>query len=87
MSVSTRANCSAQFELPHIETAEAIRRLEAFRQSIEDKAIRFQQSELRVTVSIGATTIGKKIVDSMLAKADALLYEAKTSGRNKLVTD
>ncbi|MBN1959207.1 MAG: diguanylate cyclase [Desulfuromonadales bacterium] len=41
---------------------------------------------LQVTVSIGVTSMsGESSVDDLLAQADAALYEAKESGRNRIV--
>ena len=57
------------------------------RQSIVDNPIKLGQRELRVTVSIGVIEschLGD--LDSTLRKADAALYQAKESGRNRIVT-
>jgi len=73
--------------LPNIEPAVAVKRLDEFRLAISNKTIKFKQNSLKVTASIGATTQGKSNLGAMLAKADVLLYQAKTEGRNLVVSD
>lgn len=49
---------------------------------MEDKSL------LRVTISLGATTFRKgDTLESIVARADACLYQAKNSGRNRWVLD
>jgi len=57
---------------------------ERIRKAIEARAIDLpEEGFLRVTVSIGVTNIADgDTVDSMIARADKALYEAKNSGRN-----
>jgi diguanylate cyclase (GGDEF)-like protein len=57
------------------------------RQGIIDNPIRLEERELHVTVSIGVVE-GSNLgdFDSTLRKADAALYQAKESGRNRIVT-
>ena len=58
-------------------------KMELFRQAVEKTD--FPQ-ELQVTVSIGVTQIlTEDTVQSMVARADAILYKAKESGRNQTV--
>lgn len=73
--------------LPNISPEKAVKRLEEFRLAIGEKTIKFQQTKLNVTASIGVTTQSKKNLEAMLAKADVLLYQAKTEGRNQVVSD
>ena len=42
-------------------------------------------SSIAYTVSIGLCVSGEEDIESMIRKADDLLYEAKASGRNRLV--
>jgi diguanylate cyclase (GGDEF)-like protein len=60
---------------------------ERIRQSIIDNPIKLDDSELHVTVSIGVIE-GRDLgdFDSTLRAADAALYQAKESGRNRIVT-
>lgn len=64
-----------------ISTAQRIR------QSILDNPFKLDRTELRVTVSIGVIE-GNNLgdFDSTLRKADEALYQAKDSGRNRIVT-
>ncbi|WP_100643503.1 diguanylate cyclase [Alteromonas facilis] len=73
--------------LPDHAPAQVVERLDAFRESLAQKPIRFQQEDIKITASIGVTTVGRKNLDAMLATADVLLYQAKSSGRNQVVDD
>ncbi|WP_100657681.1 diguanylate cyclase [Alteromonas flava] len=73
--------------LPNIPAQEVVERLETFRETLSQKQIRFQQQDLQVTTSIGVTVQGRKNLEAMLAKADTLLYQAKSSGRNRVESD
>ncbi len=57
------------------------------RQNITDNTVKLGHRELHVTVSIGVVE-GNNLGDfeSTLRKADAALYQAKESGRNRIVT-
>lgn len=62
---------------------------ERIRTSISDALIHAEGSELSVSVSIGGIWIGpdaSPTVDVVLKRADELLYEAKRSGRNRVVS-
>ena len=73
--------------LPNCSPEIVLDRLECFRQTISEKNIRFQQQTLKVTTSIGVTLKSRKNLEAMLAAADALLYEAKSAGRNQVISD
>ncbi len=66
---------------------EALLRAEKFRQHIANVPVRHNGNEINVTASIGITTTQTKTISSMLSKADALLYEAKQGGRNRIASD
>jgi diguanylate cyclase (GGDEF)-like protein/PAS domain S-box-containing protein len=52
---------------------------------IENSYIIHENKKLYVTISIGATLVNKNdTIDSLIKRADTLLYESKTSGRNYL---
>ncbi len=60
--------------------AEKIRRL------VEGRVFGPEESQLQVTVSIGVAALhqGDPGPDALLSRADALLYEAKAAGRNRV---
>jgi len=52
---------------------------------IENSYLIHENKKLYVTISIGATLVNKNdTIDSLIKRADTLLYESKTSGRNYL---
>ncbi len=74
------------FILPQmgLEQAQAI--AEDFRSSLEKQVIRFNNTEIRVTVSIGVATFPAHGHDAqeLISAADAALYRAKVGGRNRI---
>ncbi len=62
------------------------RYLEEFRSSIEKQHISVGTETVNITVSIGAST-GTDSLESMIKKADNMLYDAKRGGRNRIVMD
>ena len=60
---------------------------ERLRKLIKSKVLNLPAGELSVTVSMGVSLFSKEHtdIDAMLAQADALLYEAKHSGRDKVL--
>ncbi|MDO5438029.1 MAG: GGDEF domain-containing protein, partial [bacterium] len=63
--------------------------LERLRKTIENRNFIFEGKKMNVTVSIGASTYRKEMRDAneLVEKADAALYRAKKSGKNKVVMD
>ncbi len=63
--------------------------LERLRKTIENRDFIFEGKKMKVTVSIGASTFGKEMRDAgeLIERADAALYRAKKSGKNKVVTE
>lgn len=63
--------------------------LERLRKTIENRNFIFDGKKMNVTVSIGASTFKKEMRDAneLIEKADAALYRAKKSGKNKVVMD
>lgn len=62
--------------------------LERFRASVEALEIEFEGRKIPVTMSFGAATLipsQSDASDALIAKADAALYEAKNSGRNRVI--
>ncbi len=58
-----------------------------FRKKIEEQRLSILQGELTYTVSIGVVTDLDETFEETIKKADELLYKAKNSGRNIVVTD
>jgi diguanylate cyclase (GGDEF)-like protein len=61
------------------------RRLEHLRVRLQDAVIRAGDVKLRVTASFGGTSELLDSLDDMLRAADECLYEAKHTGRNRVV--
>lgn len=61
--------------------------LERFRKTIETLDLTYQNQRINITVSIGACQLDQSIgnKEEFLQKADNALYDAKNSGRNKVV--
>mgnify|MGYP003864838935 CR=1 FL=1 len=64
-----------------------VRAAEAIRTRIESLEMRFEDQSISVTASLGVVMHSDThaTLDSMLARADAHLYEAKNKGRNRVV--
>ena len=80
-----------EFTIVLVETDrdEAVHVAERLRESIAEHQFRFETTPLRLTVSIGvATTAGDADITPalLLRAADEKLYEAKHTGRNKVVS-
>lgn len=73
--------------LPDCKLDVAINIAERLRNRIADSKITFQDNAINLTVSIGLTSLDKKDKDfnQVLQRADEALYQAKDSGRNKVV--
>ncbi|WP_172965319.1 PAS domain S-box protein [Candidatus Thiodictyon syntrophicum] len=74
--------------LPGATLAAARERLEGLRQAIMQTRVLYQGGELpAITVSIGVTVAGGQETDAaaVLTRADAALFRAKASGRNRVV--
>ncbi len=74
--------------LPGIGLAGAQRVAETIRSAIEATTIYHEQNQISVTTSIGIAGLTSDIttVQQLVAVADAGLYEAKQTGRNRVVT-
>lgn len=62
------------------DTAEKLRR------TVEQQVCHFEELDIRVTMSFGVKELdGSSTVEANIEDADAKLYEAKTSGRNRVI--
>ena len=72
--------------MPHSKLEQIIVPLEKLRRSIKAIPFKFKQKSVTITISFGATQI--KQSDSMqeaFDRADEALYEAKNTGRDRIV--
>lgn len=66
---------------------ESYEKINTIRETIENLAFKNGKSQIKFTISVGISQRCEedKSVDSALARADKALYEAKGSGRNKVI--
>ena len=74
--------------LPETDIDSAIHLAETLRKVVENKTFTFQDITIQLTISLGVTVMDEEIKSSevLLKKADDALYEAKRTGRNKVIT-
>ncbi|MDM9621854.1 sensor domain-containing diguanylate cyclase [Rhizobium sp. S96] len=74
--------------LPHIDREGAIAVAEKVRAAISSQPIQGDFGSLSVTASFGVSSLSivTKDIDTLLAQADAAMYHAKHSGRNRCVS-
>ncbi len=70
--------------LPNSDIDTATRIAERIREKIANSSTPFQQTAIKLTISIGLTAIHEDEIniDSIIKRADKALYKAKNSGRN-----
>ena len=72
--------------LPGTASEELNKPLEAIRKKVQRIPFKFKEQKVSITVSIGATSFNAgDSIDKVFERADASLYEAKNSGRNKTI--
>ncbi len=73
--------------LPGTPLPRAVAVAERLRLAIADTPLELEGGKLSVTVSIGVTIFGRNsrlTAESLIKEADALLYQAKEGGRNRV---
>ncbi len=75
--------------MPGADSAVAYDVGERLRERVMNAWLLTQEGEVRLTVSVGVTTLTPEddCIDDLLRRADDALYTAKSSGRNRLVYD
>jgi diguanylate cyclase (GGDEF)-like protein len=68
------------------DTRGAIERLNAFKQDLESSPVNYESKEINCTISGGLATEHEASLDVLIHKADQYLYEAKSAGRNRIIT-
>jgi diguanylate cyclase (GGDEF)-like protein len=73
--------------LPDTTAELALQKAEVLRKSLSDKVMNFEDKQFQITLSIGIAVFPEhgENNDLILSRADAALYSAKESGRNKVV--
>lgn len=71
--------------LPGTDVAGAQALAERLRVEVERAALIFGDTRLRITVSVGVSAVLEADISTALSNADRALYEAKHSGRNRVV--
>ena len=73
--------------LPNCERDIATQIAERIRDKVANLSTSYRQTSIKLTISIGLTARqeNESNIDSMLHRADKALYQAKNSGRNKVV--
>ncbi|MBF0452446.1 MAG: diguanylate cyclase [Candidatus Magnetomorum sp.] len=73
--------------LTNVDRQRALLVFGKIRKMIEKSEIQADGKMIKMTISVGVCTSIKKSLESMIKAADELLYEAKESGRNRVVID
>jgi len=70
------------------DSSRALSAMERIRAEVESHVFRFEGREIRVTVSIGVVTVyphERLSINEIVERADRAMYEAKRSGKNRVV--
>lgn len=71
--------------LTETSSASALIPMERLRKTIESYDFRYQNNHIKVTISAGISSTNSETVNELLNSSDKALYEAKNSGRNRIV--
>jgi diguanylate cyclase (GGDEF)-like protein len=61
------------------------KKFDDLRQKIENLEINFNNKRIKITISIGLYVSDNEKIEEMISKADLALYDAKNTGRNKII--
>ena len=72
--------------LPEIDGTNCRAFAEKIRQIVEKQDFRFENTKIKVTISMGVASIDEEVTDAaaLIKRADERLYEAKAGGRNRV---
>jgi diguanylate cyclase (GGDEF)-like protein len=74
--------------LPHTNKEELFSTAERLRKTIEESVLDIGTKKIRVTISVGGTTARPNdTIETLVKRADQLMYQSKASGRNRVTTD
>ncbi len=75
--------------LPNTTILDAIQIAETIRKQVSSKEVRYDSQKTSITVTIGLveTTGHNETMDSLMLRADDLLYKGKMSGRNRVYSE
>ena len=93
-SLIRKSDCLARYGgeefcclLPETSLDNALMLAELFRRHVEGVSLQHESHSLKVTISVGVSEfLAEDTSETLLKKADEALYEAKRTGRNKVVT-
>ena len=60
---------------------------EKLRRAVEESTIQIENTEIKITMSLGVAELSENAsnCEEIIRQADAAMYQAKKSGRNKVV--
>jgi diguanylate cyclase (GGDEF)-like protein len=62
-----------------------LKKAESLRMIVENGKIHYKENDLKITISIGATLINEEdTIDTIMKRADEMLYKSKENGRNRV---
>ena len=71
--------------LPGANLDDAFKIADDIREKISKTSLKYGDKEIRLTLSGGISSSGRDKLEMLIQKADEALYEAKNSGKNKIV--
>ena len=88
MSMTISLSVFAQNNEPSVYIDGEKMSAERIRQDVMNSVCRFEDKEIRVTMSFGCAQLDNKLsIEENIKLADERLYRAKTTGRNKVIAE